>query len=69
MLVMVEAMEKLPTGPNGVGSMESRAKLNNMAYIAYWKDTGLDIWTKQPKADWLRWVQDEVLKEEQSQKN
>ena len=66
MLVMVEAMGHLPSGPNGVGSKESRSRLNNLAYIAYWKDTGLDMWTKQPpKADWLRWVQDEVRKEEQ----
>ena len=44
--------------------------MNNLAYIAYWKDTGLDMWTKQPpKADWLRWVQDEVRKEEQKDRS
>ena len=67
---MVKAMEGLPSGQGGIGSNASRAKINNLAYKAYYKDTGLDLWTdKPPKGQNLAWVLDEIRKDEEAAKN
>ena len=62
---MVEGMEMLPKGEKGIGSTASRNKIYNQSYIAYYRDTGLDVDTKKvPTKDNLVWVQEEIRKQD-----
>ena len=56
LLLMVDAMKKLT-----VGSAANRNKIENQAYVAYYRDTGLDMWTKKkPDSLNLAWVNGEL---------
>ena len=60
---MCEAMEQLPAGQHGIGSIASRKKIKDMAYVAYFRDTGKDMTTKQvPDPQSLAWVREEIRK-------
>ena len=66
---MVEGMELLPKGTEGIGSTASRNKIYNQSYIAYYRDTGLDVNTKKvPTKDNLVWVRDEICKQDNKMK-
>ena len=55
LILMVELMNHFPSG---VGTSNARKTMENIAYQAYWTDTGLDMWTgKAPTAMWLDWVE------------
>ena len=61
---MVEAMELLPAGQEGIGSAASRKKIYNQSYVAYYRDTGLDVNTKKvPDSQNLAWVKEEICKQ------
>ena len=69
LLTMVKGMEMLPKGQNGIGSTASRNRIYNQSYIAYYRDTGLDVDTKKPpKGDNLVWVRDEIRKQDAKRK-
>ena len=54
LLVMTEAMNRLPST---IGTGPARKSLENITYVAYWKETGLDLTIGKPPApDWLEWV-------------
>ena len=62
---MVEGMELLPKGTEGIGSTASRNKVYNQSYIAFYRDTGPDVNTKKvPTRDNLVWVQEEIRKQD-----
>ena len=62
---MCEAMELLPAGQNGIGSTASRKKISDQAYVAYFRDTGLDVKTKKvPDPQSLDWVRAEIRKQD-----
>ena len=64
MLTMVKGMELLPTDGT-VGTAASRKKIYNQSYIAFFRDTGLDVNTKKvPTKDNLVWVQEEICKQD-----
>ena len=51
------------TGQNGIGTKAARKKIRDMAYVAYYRDTGLDMDTnKTPNPQNLEWVNAELQK-------
>ena len=67
---MTKAMEKLPSGQNGIGSKNSRNAIYNKMFVAYYQDTGLDVETgKPPKGQNLDWVTAEIKKEQEKKKD
>ena len=69
LLTMVKAMEMLPKGQSGIGSTASRNRIYNTRYVAYYRDTGLDLATKKkPKGPNLDWVREEIRKQDAKKK-
>ena len=63
MQIMVEGVALLEK--RGIGTKESRKTIRNLAYVAYYKDTGLDLDTKKPpNAQTLAWLKSEVSKQD-----
>ena len=63
MQIMLESSALLET--KGIGTNVARKKVRDLAYVAYFRATGLDMDTqKKPCPQNLAWVEDEVSKQD-----
>ena len=66
MLAMVKGVEMLP---QTTVTAAARKKIYNQAYVAYFRDTGLDMNTKEvPTMQNLVWVNEEINRQEDKQR-